>query len=292
MSFAYSCKEEIINKERTKRELKALSFGMVLASLFEGKCLIKLSNKNVYQFFKETIQDLKKEYKWEFVEKEYPRYMQVEVLNFHLEIADVKYFLLNQNNLITNFLAGCFLVRGSVNDPNSSKYHFELAILDPKVAVFTLSLINEFEFNAKVSKRRGKLVIYIKDAEKIVDIIRLIGAENNAFSYEDIRIQKDFQNSINRLMNCEIANEQKSLTASREQLRYIKYLEYNYPLEQIDKKTLLVMKVRKDNPEASLNELIAIIEENYGIKFSKPNLAHKFKKIKDLANLDYQNRKN
>ena len=184
------------------------------------------------------------------------------------------------------------MVRGSVNDPASSKYHFELSILESKVAIFVLSLINEQEFNAKISRRRGKLVIYIKDAEKIVDIIRLLGAETNAFSYEDVRIQKDFQNSINRLLNCEIANEQKSLAASREQLRYIKYLEYHYPLEKIDQKTLLVMKARKDNPEASLNELIEIIDQTYGIKFSKPNLAHKFKKIKDLANYDYQNRKN
>jgi DNA-binding protein WhiA len=180
-------------------------------------------------------------------------------------------------------LCGAFLARGSVNDPETSKYHFEITLEDAKNTTFVQHIMNDRDFNAKIIKRRNKLVVYLKEAEKIVDIIRFIGATNQAFAYEDLRIERDFNNSINRIINCEVANEQKTLSAANEQLKYIKYLEYNYPLEKIDPKILTVMKVRQDNPEASLMELLEILETEYGQKLSKPGLSHRFAKIKELA---------
>jgi hypothetical protein len=197
-----------------------------------------------------------------------------------------------KENYLAVYLSGAFIAKGSVNDPNTTKYHFEIGLSNAKYSTVLLSLFNEFDLNMKIIKRRSKYVLYIKDAEKIVDTLRMLGAENCAFRFEDIRIQRDFNNSINRLMNCEIANEQKSLASAQEQLKQIKYLEYNYPLEKIDKKTLTIMKVRKDNPEANFVELISILENDYGIKISKPGLSHRFNKIKNLVLEDKKNKKN
>ena len=152
--------------------------------------------------------------------------------------------------------------------------------------------MNKRNFNAKIIKRRNRLVVYLKEAEKIVDVIRFIGAMNQAFSYEDVRIERDFSNSINRIINCEVANEQKTLTAAGEQLKYIQYLEFHYPLEELDARLLTVMKVRKDNPEASLVELIQILNDEYGQKISKPGLSHRFAKIKEIAIEHKKDKKN
>ena len=289
MTFAYSCKDEIMKNTRTKKELKALVLGFLLSSSLNGDISINLNNQEVIDYIIEVLPNaIEKKAQIEKVRKN----ITLSFDDYQINLFEIKEYLYALDNLKRQFLAGIFLAKGSVNDPVSNKYHLELTFKDPKVSVYVLGLINEYGFNAKISKRRDKYLVYIKDAEKIVDFIRLIGAENNAFSYEDVRIQKDFKNSVNRLLNCEIANEQKAIEAAREQLRYIKYLEYNYPLEKIDQKTLLVMKVRKDNPDANMKELLDILANKYGFNISKPNLAHKFKKIKDLANEDYQNQKN
>lgn len=188
------------------------------------------------------------------------------------------------------YLRGAFLAKGSVNDPKSARYHLEIAISNENEAIFVQKIMNEFDLNAKMIRRRNDLVIYLKDVQAIKDFLRIIGASKTVFMLEDIVLKRNFASDINRILNCDIANEMKTLDAAKDQLRYIKYLEYNYPLDKLDPKILMVMKVRKDYPEATFNELIVVLKEQYDVVITKSGLNHRFRKIKEIA-IDYSNKK-
>ncbi len=300
MSFALTVKKELVNNKKDKKECYAFLFGMLLTSkLEEDNIIFTTSTKEVGDYLIFLLNRL-------FTEVEYKVQEEVSNIstNIHYIIKDKNYVISNyydltnihsnyKDNIINNekmnslCIAGNFVVRGSVNDPHTSSYHLEFVCQSLNSATYLQKLINSFDFNSKLVKRREKLIVYIKEAEKIVDLIRIMGSSKSAFEYEDVRIERDFNNSINRVMNCEIANEQKTFKAALEQLKYIQYLEFNYPLEKLDPKLLLVMKVRKENQEASLVELLEIIKVKYDIVLSKPGLSHRFAKIKELA-LEHQ----
>lgn len=305
MSFASLCKEELMKRKRNLIENKALILGMILsgAKISEAEFVFSSVNedisnyfvfllKRVYQYNASVVEDKIQSNKFlHTYNVSCSGAMNImEDLEVH-NFGEFKKQIEESDNLAAAYLCGAFLARGSVNDPETSKYHFEITLDNPKNATFVQHIMNTRNFNAKIIKRRNRLVLYLKEAEKIVDIIRFIGANTQAFLYEDLRIERDFNNSINRIINCEVANEQKTIQAAREQLKYIKYLEYNYPLEKIDPKILTVMKVRQDNPEASLVELMEILETEYGQKISKPGLSHRFAKIKELAIEHNKNKK-
>ena len=297
MSFASLCKEELMKRKRNILENKALILGMLLsgAKITEAEFVFSSVNEAIANYL---VFLLKRVYKYnatiEEANVQSNKFLHtynvvcsgalniLEDLEVH-NFGSLKQQIEENDNLAAAYLCGAFLARGSVNDPETSKYHFEITLDDAKNTTFVQHIMNKRNFNSKIIKRRNRLVVYLKEAEKIVDVIRFIGASNQAFAYEDLRIERDFNNSINRIINCEVANEQKTISAAREQLKYIKYLEYNYPLEKIDPKILTVMKVRQDNPEASLVELIEILDTEYGQKLSKPGLSHRFAKIKELA---------
>ncbi len=181
------------------------------------------------------------------------------------------------------FLRGAFLAKGSVNSPEKSNYHLEIYTPREGDAIFIQSLMNSFDLNAKLTKRRNDIVIYMKELESIKAFLRLIGVSNAVFKIEEVQIEREVLQSITRSMNIEGANDAKSLKAAQEQLDYVRYLEYNYPLEKMDPKLLMVMKERKIHPEASLNELVEIINRVYGESLTKSGLNHRIRRLKELA---------
>lgn len=306
MSFALECKQEMMTNKRSVLENKALILGMLVsgAKMSYDDFTFYSTNKSISEYlifllervykFKANIEE-KDIQSHSFLHKYEVNCMGafniIEELEVH-HFGEFKKQIKDSQNLCSAYLCGAFLARGSVNDPETTKYHLEITLDDAKNATFVQQIMNVYGLNAKIIKRRNKLVVYIKDAEKIVDILRMMGANKNCFHYEDVRIERDFNNSINRIINCEVANEQKTLSAANEQLKYIKYLEYNYPLEKLDPKILTVMKVRQDNPEASFVELIDILFNEYGQHISKPGLSHRFAKIKEIALEHMRNRGN
>ena len=181
------------------------------------------------------------------------------------------------------YLRGAFLAKGSVNDPSKADYHLEIPLSNQEEIVFLQHLFNMFDLNSKIVRRRNEYVLYLKNISRICDFLRIIGVSKEVFELEDLIIKREYKANLNRKMNAEIANQMKTLSASNEQLENIKYIEYNYDLEKLDKKTLLVMKVRLDNPDASFKELVSIIESKYELKFTKSGLNHQFIKIRELA---------
>ena len=181
------------------------------------------------------------------------------------------------------FLRGAFLVSGSVNTPKTANYHLEIYSNRQDEIIFIQSLINHFNLNARITKRRKGYIVYLKDAESISDFMQLLGATNSVFKFEDIRIKRDFNNSINRLMNIEIANEKKTIIASEEQLKDIELINSYYLGEELDYKTKQAMELRVKYPDANLRELTELFQEEYNETISRSGLNHRFTKIKKIA---------
>lgn len=182
------------------------------------------------------------------------------------------------------YLCGIFLGSGSVNNPETSNYHLEMSVNEQELANYIMSLMNKYSLNAKVIKRRNKYVIYLKSAEKIGDFLRAIGASNSVMGFEMIRINRYMTNTVNRLNNCDIANEVKARSASDKQVEDIAYIMDKVGLEVLDDKTREIALLRLENQELTLNELAIVYEDTYNQTISKSGLHHRFKKINEEAN--------
>ncbi len=181
------------------------------------------------------------------------------------------------------FLAGVFLSCGSVNNPDTSNYHLEMSVNEIEYAEFIQDIMNGYELNAKVMKRRNKYIVYLKSAEKIGDFLRAIGASQSVMNFEITRIDRSMANTVNRWNNCDIANEVKAMNASSAQIEDIAYVIDKVGIEIFDNKTIDVAIVRLENPELTLNELAGAYFERTGKTISKSGLHHRFKKIKEEA---------
>ena len=200
-------------------------------------------------------------------------------------------YILDDNETIRAYLKGTFLCTGSINDPKTSRYHMELLITKPKEAIFVQKLLNTYDLNAKILNREKGYMIYIKEAEKISDFIKIVDAVKAVLYYENIRVYRDEKNIANRLNNCEQANTDKIIANATKQLDDIKLLEETASLTLLDDKCMQVVEYRKKYPESSLKELAEIISEGTGKKLSKSGLNHRLKKIKDIAQRIRKNQK-
>ncbi len=192
-------------------------------------------------------------------------------------------YIVGANEEIRAYLRGIFFATGSISDPKKSRYHLELLSYTPEEAVFVQKLLNIFELNAKILSREKGYMIYIKEAEKISDFIKLLGANNAVMYYENVRIYRDQKNKTNRLNNCEQANMDKVFETANEQLRQIDIIEKNDGVMLLDDRTKQTLEYRKKYPEASLKELAEIISLETGKKITKSGLNHRMRKIKDLS---------
>jgi hypothetical protein len=181
-----------------------------------------------------------------------------------------------------SYLKGCFLACGSISDPKTSGFHLELVLNSKKNADLISNLFHEFNIHSKVIKRTNKYMVYIKVAEEISDTLKLFEVNNALFYFEDIRTQKDHINMVNRLNNCEQANQDKTIKTGLEQLNDIKYLKENDLLTLLDEKTRIIMEYREKYPELSYQELSEVISLESGYKISKSGVNHHFIKMRDL----------
>ena len=193
-----------------------------------------------------------------------------------------KSYLVDEDRDKMAYLRGIFEICGSINDPKTSRYHLEFVIQNEKTANYVNSLLNSFYLNSKILKRNKNYMVYIKEAEKISDFIRMLNATNSLFYYEDIRIYRDHKNMTNRLNNCEQANVEKIFNASQEQLELIKKLKEITDFDLLDDKIKTICIYKEKYPESSMNELADIISSETEKKITKSCINHRFRKIKDM----------
>lgn len=199
------------------------------------------------------------------------------------KLATPKSYILASEEEIRAYLRGAFLSKGSINDPKTSRYHLEFLIEERKEADFIKELLNGFNLNSKVLSRDKGYMVYVKEAEKIGDFLRIISASNAVLYYEDIRIYRDHKNMTNRLNNCEQANIDKIIETANKQIEDIQFLKDNLAVELLDEKTKEALEYREKYPDASLQELSEIITYETGKPITKSGLNHRFRKMKDLV---------
>ena len=192
-------------------------------------------------------------------------------------------YIVDDDNLIRMYLRGVFIACGSVNDPKKSRYHLEFLFNNLEYANFIKDKLNLYDLNSKVLKRDNRYMVYIKEAEKIGDFLRMINAIQALLYFEDIRIYRDHKNMTNRLNNCEQANVDKIIETANNQVKDIELIESIGGMDLLDEKTKIAAIYRKKYKEASLLELSEIISIETNNPITKSGLHHRFTKIKEIA---------
>ncbi|MDP2892721.1 MAG: DNA-binding protein WhiA [Bacillota bacterium] len=176
------------------------------------------------------------------------------------------------------FLRGAFLAAGSVANPEKN-YHLEFVTHSSVFAEDICRLLAGFGLHSKTVIRKGSPIVYLKDGEGIVEFLKLIGANNAILELENVRILKQVRNNVNRAVNCETANLQKTLDASYRQAGNIKYLEANYGFDKLSPQLRRIAELRLEYPDATLSELSELAEENIG----KSGVNHRLRKLDEIA---------
>lgn len=175
------------------------------------------------------------------------------------------------------FLRGCYLGCGSMSDPKKS-YHLEFSVHEETVAKSICSLLHVFELNARITRRKTMHVVYIKEAENIISLFSLIGAHSSLLKMENILILKNVYNNVNRAMNFENANSNKSIDASQNQIKNIKKLESAGKLKLLTPSLRQAAELRIEHPEFTLSELSEFLG---GI--TKSGINHRLRRINEIA---------
>lgn len=189
------------------------------------------------------------------------------------------------------YISGSFVAGGSVNSPAKTNYHLEIQSEDQVYLQNLQKLIKTLNtgryplgINFKLAKRRNNYLLYLKSAREIVDFLNYMSATNCTFYFEDVRVQRDYFNSINRVNNMEVANELKTQKAAKKQLMAINLIEQTIGLNKLDIKLRKIAEIRKENIEANLIELCEIYNENNLDQITKSGMNHRLRKIKEIAN--------
>lgn len=178
-----------------------------------------------------------------------------------------------------SYLRGVFLAAGSVNNPEGSSYHLEIASMYEEFCLALCELANEYDLNARCIERKKGYVFYLKEGEKIIKFLSIIGAHQALLKFEDVRIMRDMRNSVNRIVNCETANLNKTIGASMRQIDNIKLLELEVGLENLPDKLREVAEIRLQHPDLNLKEVGDMLHD----KVSKSGVNHRLRKIDKLA---------
>lgn len=176
------------------------------------------------------------------------------------------------------FLRGAFLAGGSVSDPEKT-YHLELTSRTRHQAQELCKILGTFELNGRIIKRKGSYVTYLKEGENIVDFLNIIGAHNALMELENVRILKGMRNSVNRIVNCETANLEKTVNASVRQVENIQYIVQNIGLEKLPESLREIAEVRLAYKDASLVELGQLLSPPLG----KSGVNHRLRKLDEIA---------
>lgn len=193
-------------------------------------------------------------------------------------------YIIDDDNLTRSYLRGLFLSCGSINDPKKSRYHLEFIVQTKEYAEFISNILNQYLLNSKYLKRDNRYMVYIKEAEKIGDFLRIINANQAVLYYEDIRIYRDHKNMTNRLNNCEQANIDKIIETATNQINEINLIKQKKLFDLLSEKDKIAADYRIKYPESSLQELAEIISIETNSTLTKSGLHHRFNRIKSLAN--------
>jgi hypothetical protein len=295
MSFSSNVKEELMEHTSSSRHCRIAELTAILlmaADIQESYIGIKSENLRVIKKFSELVYRL----------FQIPCQVRVRIHKTNRQITTYAAIIPNReqcgrilqtcklsdgrlNRLVIQmdcckraFLRGAFLTSGSLNHPEKS-YHFEIACETEALAKELQNLWHDFGIEAKIVLRKKYYIVYIKEAEMIVDALNVMEAHKALMEMENIRILKDVRNHTNRKVNCDLANINKIVTSSQHQIEDIRYIEQVKGLQYLKKNLREVAELRIEEPELSLKELGELLQP----PVSKSGVNHRLKKISEIA---------
>lgn len=183
------------------------------------------------------------------------------------------------------FIRGAFLTSGSISDPKKF-YHFELVCNTMRKAEFLQEILLSFEFDARIVQRKKYYVVYLKEGEQIVDLLNIMMAHRALMNLENVRILKEVRNSVNRQVNCETANLNRTVSAAVKQIEDINYIKDTVGLDSLSEGLREVAVLRTENTEISLKELGQLLSPPVG----KSGVNHRLRKLSEIADGIRQNK--
>ena len=176
------------------------------------------------------------------------------------------------------FIRGAFLASGSMSDPNKS-YHFEIVCKTSEQAIQLKELMNAFETDAKIVERKGHHVVYLKEGAQIVDMLNVMEAYVSLMNLENVRILKEMRNSVNRQVNCETANINKTVSAAVRQIEDINILQQAIGLDNLPENLREIAYLRLEYQDAPLKDLGQYLDPPVG----KSGVNHRLRRLSELA---------
>lgn len=280
MSFSSEIKEELskTNNLKNKEEVKYEFLGYLISSnIAIKKNKIEYSTENEYNInrLNKLLNNLNIDY--DICVKG-----NLFVIKFNIEnITNYINLLGNieKENLKKAFIRGSFLGSGSINDPNK-KYHIEISLKNKEYANILKNIMQEFDIIFKELERKSSYSLYSKDGEEISKFLALIGASKAVINFEEIRVIRDIRNNVNRKVNCETANLNKTVNAAVRQIEDIKFIYKSKAEDKLSDSLKEIANLRMENPDISLVELGKLLKEPIG----KSGVNHRLKKIQEIAN--------
>ena len=279
MSFSSELKEEIsksenlANKEAVKYEL----LGYLMSNnVSEEDKNIKFSTENEYNInrFSRLLSNMNIN-KYD-ISVQGNLFVITVKRGYLSDIAEDENLNLEQ---IKWLIKGVYLGSGSVNNPEK-KYHLEIGIKEKTNAQKIKEYLIKYDIKSNMIEKNNQYAIYLKDSEEISKFLALIGANKSVLKFEEIRVQREMNNKINRIVNCETANLNKTINASIEQIEAIKKLKLSKRFEKLDDSLKEIAELRLNNPNASLIELGKMLKQPVG----KSGVNYRLKKIMEIAN--------
>ena len=206
----------------------------------------------------------------------FAREMKEELLN--LKMWDLNSNMKQDEQIARLCIREAFIQSGSMNDPNK-KYHLQIMFKSKKKAEEMRVLLENFDIHAKIIKKEKDYMLYLKDGEEISEFLALIGANKTVLKFEEIRVLKETRNEINRIVNCETANLNKTIGAAVKQMEDIKFIKKKNKFHTLPESLQEIANIRLENPDLSLVELGKLLSKPIG----KSGVNHRLKKLSEIA---------
>lgn len=292
MSFAGEIKEELSKYSNLadKESVKFEFIGYLISSNCSiQKNKIRYATENEYNInrFNKILNNLNIDYNIELQGKLYVisfkkvDFEEIEYINNIINIKENIFENINvkKEEILTKALIrGTFLGGGTLNNPDN-QYHLEIIFGEIFNAQYIKNILNKFEIQAKTLKRKNSYSVYIKEAEEISKFLAFIGANKAVLNFEEIRVVRDTRNNVNRLVNCETANLNKTVNAAVTQINAIKFLKENKKFDELSDNLKEIANIRLKNPDANLIELGKMLS----VPIGKSGVNHRLSKICKIA---------
>lgn len=191
---------------------------------------------------------------------------------------DSRRLLVQQTCCKRAFLRGAFMASGSISDPNKS-YHFEIVARTLQQAQLLTELMNSFEADAKIVERKNHYVAYVKEGSQIVDMLNVMEAYVSLMNLENVRILKEMRNTVNRKVNCETANINKTVSAAVKRIEDIRKIQSRMEFDELPESLREMAELRLQYPDATLKELGKYLDPPVG----KSGVNHRLRKLSAIA---------